>query len=264
MSLAPPPTLFERWLHANRSTIAAKHSPHVRAAENARLAATLRRITSERTRITGVSASAISASVRVELARPGRYHLKLAVVEPRATWWEILGGWIAGRVGALYRLLAAHVKVGPKIRTTVGDIVILLTVLFVALVGARMLRSLQIVRDAVHAVQQPLAFRQSAQALFAAADAHAQAGDHARAIRELFIAAITLLDVRGVLHAESSATVNELRSALLVANDRVEPAFIALTENFSAVTYAEQTPSAREWQAARAAYLGIVSAITTT
>lgn len=263
MSVAPPPSLYARWLHSNRAAITEIANPRTRAQHNHEFSATLQRIASANIRVSGKSASALASAVRAELATPGRYRLKRAVIEPAEPWWQVLWGWFGDRIGALYRLLAAHIKVARGMRTTFGNALIIVAILLIASVGARLLRSLQIARNATRARPLPLAHRQSAQTLCVEANALAQAGDYNRAIRMLFAAAITLLDFRDVLHAQSSATVNELRSALGSTDAKLEPPFVALAGQFSAVTYAERAAGAEEWLEARDAYIGIENALAT-
>jgi len=256
VTFATPPALYARWLHANRAAIAAMHQPQRRAQARNTFDATLQRIAHAPVPTLRVSSVALAAAARAELATPHRYQLKRAAVTQPTTWWSVLWGWLADRLRAFVRALAAHIKVGAGLRAAFGDSLIFAVVILVAFVGARLLRALQIARDRTGDAQ-PLAQPQSATALVAHAMALAQAGKFSFAIRALFGAAVILLDLHGLLRAESSATVNELHHALRAHDARFEPEFATLARCFSAVMYAERDAGGREWEEALQAYQGI-------
>ncbi|MGC2244865.1 MAG: DUF4129 domain-containing protein, partial [Candidatus Aquilonibacter sp.] len=101
-----------------------------------------------------------------------------------------------------------------------------------------------------------------AHALAALAAQAASAGDYARAVRLLFIAAVTLLDLRGVVRDERSATVNELRRRLHERDGALEPAFVEIARLYTATAYAQTPVDPDAWLRARAAYDNLAQSAT--
>jgi hypothetical protein len=92
-----------------------------------------------------------------------------------------------------------------------------------------------------------------------AASAAARDGDFARAIRLTFIAAVTLLDLRGVMRDERSATINELRRALHDRDDDLDGPFAEIAQLYTAAAYAQAPAGPEAWHRARAAYDELVA-----
>jgi hypothetical protein len=194
---------------------------------------------------------AIVRAVRTELAIPGRYHLGTAA--PHRSLLDAMLAWLGDRWSELWNLLTSHVKLGPAGTSLIGDAIVVLCVAAIALIGARVLAQFQYERsrrEHVTALAEP----RSAHALAAQAAQAAQAGDYARAIRLVFIAAVTLLDLRGVVRDERSATINELRRALHERDGALEPAFVEIARLYTAAAYAQMPAGPDAWQRARAAY----------
>jgi len=193
----------------------------------------------------------IVRAVRAELAVPGRYHL-VAVV-PHRSPLELALQWLGDRWNELWGILTSHVKLGPVGASVIGNTIVVLCVLAIAIIGAHLLLRLQY--EGVRRERAtPLVEPRSAHALAALAAQAAHAGDYARAIRLLFIAAVTLLDLRGVVRDERSATINELRRALHERDGALEPAFVEIARLYTAAAYAQMPVSPEAWQRARAAY----------
>lgn len=191
-------------------------------------------------------------AVRAELAVPGRYHLTEARVAHRS-WLQLALQWLYDRYSEFLHALAAHVKVGPNGVSLFGDVVVVLCVVVLGVAGARLLIALQVERART---RQAIAIgpARSAHAIALAAANAAAEGDYARAVRLLFAASVTLLDLRGVLHDDPSATVNDLRRALRTRNADAEAPFVDIARTFSACAYAEEQLDASAWGAAREAY----------
>jgi uncharacterized MAPEG superfamily protein len=166
--------------------------------------------------------------------------------------------WVADRLSDLFTLLQQHVKIGPAGASAIGTAVVVLCVLGVAAIGAHLLLQFEFARTR-QAGAVALAPVRSAHALAALAGRSALAGDYARAIRILFLAAVTLLDLRGVVRDERSATINELRRALCARDERLEPAFVAIAHVYTSAAYAESPVGETAWNSARAAYDDLVS-----
>lgn len=190
-----------------------------------------------------------------ELSVPGRYHLRDAVAAPRAkTWWERLMDWLGDRWNALINALFGRARVNPKVAGAVGDIVIALLVLAVAAAAVRIV----VVygrRSRRAGSVRALAPDADAATLYAMAAKRADRGEFAAASQLLFRATLALLDVRGTLRDDASATVGEIRRRL-PARDVVS-AFDAIARLFVAGTYAERPLDAAQWERARDAYLAL-------
>ena len=63
-----------------------------------------------------------------------------------------------------------------------------------------------------------------------------------------------LLDLRGVVHDDPSATVNDLRRALRARNAAAEGPFVDIARAFSSAAYAEERLDEPALNAAREAY----------
>lgn len=191
-------------------------------------------------------------AVRDELATPGRYHLHTHVVTHRS-WLQIIFAWIVDRYRAFEHALAAHVKIGPAGVSLFGDVLIAVMALTLAYVGARLLLSVQAERLARAQVLELDSSRSASAVARAAADA-ADAGEYARAIRLLFAAGVTLLDLRGAIDDDASATVNDLRRALATRESQTQEAFGILARAYTAAAYAEVPVSAQTWNDVHDAY----------
>jgi hypothetical protein len=194
---------------------------------------------------------AIVRAVRAELAVPGRYHL--AANPSHRSLFDMLLQWLGDRWNELWSLLTSHLKLGPGGTSLIGDAIVVLCVGAIAVIGAHVLSQFQYERTR-RARVTALAAPRSAHALAAQAAQAAQAGDYARAIRLVFIAAVTLLDLRGVVRDERSATINELRRALHERDGALEPAFVEIARLYTAAAYAQMPAGPDAWQRARAAY----------
>ncbi len=191
----------------------------------------------------------IVRAVRQELATPGRYHLHEAAV--RRTWLQIVAQWVYDRYAAFAHALSARLKVGPAAVSIFGDLLVIVVVLLVAYVAALLLVSMQLERSA-RARAIALGPARSAHALARRAADAASQGRYDAATRLVFAAGVTLLDLRGVVHDDASATINELRRTL--RGSPAEEPFVALARVYASTAYAEEPASEETWNAARTAY----------
>jgi len=194
----------------------------------------------------------IVTAVREELAVPGRYHLTAAAPAHRSLVAEILQ-WLWDRWTDLFRALTSHIKIGPAGTSLIGDAVVVVCVIAVGAIVAHLLLQLQYERSRRDPAVALTPVR-SAHAFAAAAAAAAAAGEYARAIRLTFIAAVTLLDLRGVVRDERSATINELRRALRARNEELDGPFAEIARLYTAAAYAQMPTGSDAWQHARNAY----------
>jgi Domain of unknown function (DUF4129) len=194
----------------------------------------------------------ITRAVRTELAVPGRYHLEKAAPAHRSLFGLIFQ-WFYDRWNDLWSALTSHIKIGAAGVSIIGDVLIVACVIAIGLIAAHLLAQFEYERtrrERAIALTQP----RSAHALAALAGQAASAGDYARAVRLLFMAAVTLLDLRGVVRDERSATVNELRRRLHERDGALEPAFVEIARLYTATAYAQMPAGPDAWQRARAAY----------
>jgi hypothetical protein len=202
----------------------------------------------------------VAAAVRAELAVPGRYQLSAPTVRHRSLF-DAVFQWLWDRWNELFHALFSHIKIGPQGTSLIGDAVIVICVVTIAAIGAHLLMQLQDERSRRDRAVA-LAPARSAHAFAAAASAAANAGDYARAIRLLFIAAVTLLDLRGVMRDERSSTVNQLRRALHARRGNLDQPFAEIARLYTAAAYAQSPAGADAWDRARTAYDQLVTSAT--
>jgi hypothetical protein len=192
-------------------------------------------------------------AVRAELATPGRYQLLDQRTAVHRSWLRVLLQWLSDRYEQFLQALSSHLHVGRGTVSLFGDVIVVACVLVIAFIGARLLMAVQldrVLRTRAIAIGPP----RSAHAIALAASAAAASGEYARAIRLLFTAAVTLLDLRGVLRDDPSATVNDLRRALRARNAAAETPFVEIARAFSSAAYAEERLDSTSWDAAHRAY----------
>ncbi len=165
----------------------------------------------------------------------------------------VLWQWLVDRWNDLFQQLVRHVKIGPRGASLIGDALVIACALAIAALCAHLLTQFQLERTRRTRVVEIAPVR-SAHALAALAVQAAEGGDYARAVRTLFMAMVTLLDLRGIVHDERSATVNELRRALHERAGGLEPAFVEVARLYTSAAYAQAPVDEVAWQRARAAY----------
>ncbi len=193
---------------------------------------------------------------RRELSVPGRYRTNVRVTAPQ-TWWERLANWVFEKWRDLADAVSRRIHIGPSSQVAIGDAIVFAVLLGIAFVAARLLASfVSVAGTRVDATA--LEAQKSAHALALQAAAAAEAGDYARAIRTIFVAAVTLLDLRGVVRDDASATVGDLRRAVRARSVVLEPPFAELARTYSATAYAELPADRDGWGRAHAAYQALV------
>lgn len=170
--------------------------------------------------------------------------------------------WLGSRYNDVIAWLGAHLHVSRSGGGLAGDILLGLSVIIIAAVGARLLMALQISHDRRESSTLVTSTR-SARG-FAAAAAHAaERGDFSSAVRLTFAAAVTAFDLLGIGDGRESATINEMRHALRTVNAEAEPAFVALARAYSAAAYAEEPVDRGVWQRAHDAYAALSERVKT-
>lgn len=197
----------------------------------------------------------LHALAAAELSVPGRYHLRVATAAPPGkTWWQRLWEWLGEQWNALVQALFGRVRVNKTAAAIVADAVIALLVLAVVAAAIRIV----VVygrRSSRAASVRALSPAADAATLYAMAAELAERGEYAAAAQLLFRATLTLLDVRGTLRDDASATVGEIRRSL--PERELVRAFDAVAAVFVAGTYAERPLDAAQWERARDGYLAL-------
>ena len=201
--------------------------------------------------------------MRTELAVPGRYQLRAAAVEAHASWWQLFAIWLGDRWNEFAHRFFPHLRVNAHTASIAGDVVVLLCVVIVAFTAAQLLSSLQLARERRASIGTLQSSARSAHALVVAAMREAENGAYGSAVRLLFAAGVTLLDLRGVVHDERSTTINEVRRLLRVRNASAEVPFIDLACIYTNVAYAERPVNAALWEDAKAAYERLSESVRT-
>ncbi|HEY9084586.1 MAG TPA: hypothetical protein VIN40_01390 [Candidatus Tyrphobacter sp.] len=188
-------------------------------------------------------------AARTELATPFRYHLQLPPppVEP---WWQRAWDAVAGFIDRLF----SHVHVGHAAGAAIGDV---LVAAIVALAFYLVVRFALILRPRTRrtgAEIEPLFAERDEQWLAREAFAAAERGEIGLAVRLLFGAAVMLLDLRGAIHDDASATVGELRRAVRPLGDVVAVPFGEIASAYVTSVYAERPVEPAAWSRAYAAY----------
>ena len=201
----------------------------------------------------------IVRAVRAELAVPGRYHLYHGAQSK--SWLRTFLDWVGDLYNKYIAALVSHIHIGATGATYLGDAMIVLALGVVVFAGARLLISLNLAEDRLGAEGTLLPAR-NAQALARSASSLAEAGDFSRAIRTLFSAAIVLLDLRGVVADNESATINQFRRALRNRGSGAEAPFGEIARAYTIVAFAEEPIGESLWTRAREAYATIVEVAT--
>lgn len=171
----------------------------------------------------------------------------------RKTWWDFVTAWLGDRWNQLVDAFAHRVHIGGPGSIVAGDVILILVAAVVVVVLVRLfagyIRETPAVRGAL-----PFAPPLAAEAIYSQSVQAANRGDYAGAIALLFRAALTALDVRGVVHDEPSRTVNECRREVGRTAPRFAAPFDTIARAFTAAIYAEALVTPAQWTAARDAY----------
>ena len=254
----PQSVLFARWESANRAAIAKIHDVKKRAAAGKLFDATLLRA---RRTTSVVSSWDARAAASAELAQPDRYRLAAPKTAPRRqSLWERAMDWVGRQWDRLWKALFGKVRITRAERGAFGDIALAIVLLALVVAVIRLLAGAQLERSSRRRGSSvSLEPQRSARALYWEAVALADRGDYARAVRVLFLAAVTALDLRGVMRDDVGATVGELRRALRARNPRLAEPFDRVAGPFVAAAYAEAPIGSAEWQRARDAYADLAT-----
>jgi hypothetical protein len=230
--------LAERWLRANRAhTVAQLRLVRAAAAPPADLTLLAQR----------------------ELAIAGRYQLTESSAPPAESLWARAMEWLSARWQELWKRLFARAHVGGQAITSIGDVMLVLVAVLLLFVLVRLLTNLQIERSRAKLAYEPLRAAPDPHSLYVAARRAAKTGDYGHASLLLFAATIALLDVRGTVHGDPSATVGEVRRELRSRDAALISPFDAIAAPFVQKAYAERAVGAPEWDRARDAFVTLLA-----
>jgi len=245
-----------KWLAANRAAIVATHDAKARAAARKALDATLARMRA-RAAIAQPPPGLRAAAAR-ELAS-GRYDLTARVVRPaEKSVWDRFWEWFWKQWDRFWNATGGRLRIGSSAWNAVGWVLLIAASGAIVYLLVRLLAAVQIDRERRRGRSQPLDAGRSARLLYAQACALAREGAYARAARVLFVAAVTALDLRGLMRDDASATVGDLRRALRARDVALLSPFDEIAGPFVAAAYAERDIVEAEWERALAGYHRLV------
>lgn len=199
-----------------------------------------------------------NAVVQKILAQPA-YHTETTTRSaPARSIWEQLWDWIVEQWHAFLHQLARFLGSfqGARGAGTIVELLLLVAggvilVFFVARMGSLFARRHSSLPGALG---EALPLERDAAAWLALSKQGAKLGNFQAAVAALFMAALRLLDERGVISFDSARTPNEYRTLLARARAAASPAFDRLTSCFVRATYASDSPPSTEYETAEAAY----------
>jgi hypothetical protein len=163
--------------------------------------------------------------------------------------------WIGNLWNVIARMLGRDLHMTARMQIAIGDLLLAAAGAVAVAVVVRLLRSMTLESASVAGgIEQPLL---AAEALYARGHAAARAGLYRDAISLLFRAALSTLDVRGVLRAEPSLTVRDGRAAVRQRAPQLISAYDTLSGIFTAAFYAEDPAGPDQWSAASEAYFAL-------
>lgn len=192
-------------------------------------------------------------AAREELATPFRYHLQAQVPAEESLLERVIrtiGDWLRN----LFERLFAHVHIGPTAAARIGEVVLAIAAAIASLLLVRLLLYLFSTRTRSRAELEALNPRRDHRALAEQAVAAAQRGELARAVRLLFLATVTLLQLRGAIRDDDSATVRELQREAVVLGSAVTSPFDEIARAYVWSVYAQRPIQADTWVRLRSAY----------
>lgn len=187
-------------------------------------------------------------AARIELATPLRYQLHPAP-PPQEPWFERL----LDAVQDFFNRMFAHAHAAHGAAAFVW---VVLAALFALSIWAIVRVALHIARRRPHAGSsaEPIALAHDDVRLASAAFEAAERGEMTIAIRLLLRAAVALLDVRGDIDDDASATIGELRREARSLGVDVASSFDEIASAYVSGVYAERPVEAPMWSRARNAY----------
>jgi len=255
---SPADAAAAKWLAANRAAIVATHDAKARAAAQKRLDATLARMRAAKPILP--PPVGLKAAAARELAS-GKYDLALRNVRPAVkSPWDRFWEWFWKQWDRFWNATGGRVHLESSAWNAIGWALLVVAFGVLLSFAMRLVAGIQFDRERRRGLSQPLEAGRNARVLYAQACALARDGKYAQAARVLFVAAVTALDLRGLMRDDASATVGELRRALRARDLALLPPFDEIAGPFVAAAYAERDVVEAEWERALAGYHLLVRA----
>jgi len=162
--------------------------------------------------------------------------------------------WLGDRWDRLWRSLSKRVHFSERTANGIGWTLLAVVSFILVWVAVRLLVNLQLVRSRKRLNAQPLQAPMDPQALYQEAHDAAGRGEYGRAALLLFAATVALLDLRGAVSGNRSATVGDLRRELRSSDASLVAIFDAIAAPFVQTVYAERAVDVSQWERAERGY----------
>lgn len=187
--------------------------------------------------------------MRQELATPFRYHLGSAA-PAQESWLEKL----FDAIERWWSSLVSHLHAGAHAGSILGDVALVALVSLTLYCIVRLPLTVSIRRMAGLREPEPAIAERPEHRLVREACAAAERGEFLSAVRLILQAAILLLDLRGTLHDDASATLFELRAQALGLGNAVAEPFGEIASAYTRGVYAQQPVEESAWLRSARAY----------
>ncbi len=172
----------------------------------------------------------------------------------RESLWRRFLTWLGDRWDQLWRSLSKRVHFSERTANGIGWTLLAVVSFILLWVAVRLLVNLQLVRSRKRLDAQPLEAPLDPQALYQKAREAASCSEYGRAALLLFAATVALLDLRGAVSGNRSATVGDLRRELRSTDASLVALFDAIAGPFVQTAYAERAVDATQWERAERGY----------
>lgn len=162
--------------------------------------------------------------------------------------------WLGDRWDRLWRSLSKRVHFSERTANGIGWALLAVVSFILVWVAVRLLVNLQLVRSRKRLNAQPLQTPIDPQVLYQEARDAAGRGEYGRAALQLFAATVALLDLRGAVSGNRSATVGDLRRELRSSDASLVAIFDAIAGPFVQTAYAERAVDVSQWERAERGY----------
>lgn len=187
-------------------------------------------------------------AARRELATPLRYHLNSGTAQE--SWlqraFDAIGRW--------WDALVSHLHGGARVESVLGDVVLVALIALLIYAIVRLLLASSLRKAAGGEDIESFLAERPEHRLVRDASAAAERGDFLTAIRLILQAAVVLLDLRGTLRDDASATLFELRHQAQALGDSIAVPFGEIAAAYTRGVYAQQPVEELAWRRSRSAY----------
>jgi len=162
--------------------------------------------------------------------------------------------WLFGRWDDLWRALSGRLHVSERAAVGIGDGVLVLVGLVLAVAAFYILRNVYVARASARTPAEPLAGAPDPLSLYQRACDAANRTEYGSAAVLLFGATVAMLGARGAIAAGAGSSVGDMRRELRARHEQIVGQFDAVATPFVQRTYADRAVAAAQWQRARTAF----------